>query len=95
MKMVLEFRNREQKQSLLQSVQTYGEMVDSGKRVIVAVTEKPEMFTSTYSYRSLKCQFDWVWSSETNVVSPWADTTDVAYLKDFLEVRCTAWYLYL
>jgi hypothetical protein len=61
-------------------------MVESGKRVIVAVTEYPEMFTSSYRPPDLKCQFDWVWSSEVNVVSPWANTTDVTYLKDFLEV---------
>ncbi|XP_063683239.1 PI-PLC X domain-containing protein 2-like [Bolinopsis microptera] len=68
------------------SVQTYGEMIQSGKRVIIALTEEPEMFTSTYKHSEVKCQFDWVWSSESHVVSPWADTTDVSYLKDFLEI---------
>ena len=61
-------------------------MIQSGKRVIIALTEEPEMFTSTYKHSEVKCQFDWVWSSESHVVSPWADTTDVSYLKDFLEV---------
>ena len=65
---------------------TYGEMIQSGKRVIVAVTEKPEMFMSQYRHSSLKCHFSWVWSSETHVVSPWANTTDVSTLKAYLEV---------
>ncbi|KAL5268089.1 hypothetical protein ACHWQZ_G002070 [Mnemiopsis leidyi] len=66
-------------------VPTYGEMIKAGKRVIVAVTEKPEMFMSNYKHSSVRCQFSWVWSSETNVVSPWANTTDVSTLRRYLE----------
>ena len=65
---------------------TYQELIDSGRRVIVAVTEEPEQFTSFYSHCELQCKFDWMWSSERHVVSPWGNTTCVLQLRKFLEV---------
>ncbi|XP_063690471.1 PI-PLC X domain-containing protein 2-like [Bolinopsis microptera] len=59
------------------SVTKYAEMIEAGKRVIVAFTERPNEFSSTYQPSDVRSNFKWIWTSETNVVSHWANTTNV------------------
>ena len=67
-------------------VLTYGEMISTGKQVIVGVTEDPEYSKCTFKKGEMMGKYPWVWSSEDHIVSPWANTTDVAVLRDFLKV---------
>ena len=69
-----------------QDIQTYGQTISSDQRVIVAITMRPSLYKSKYDYEALKNQFGWIWSSEVNVDSPWADADNASQLKDELKV---------
>ena len=66
---------------LFQSVSKYGEMIEAGKRVIVAFTDRPHEFSSTYQPSEVRSKFEWIWTSETNIEKHWAYTTNVDKLK--------------
>lgn len=67
------------------SMPTYGQLITSGKRVIIAASENPESFSSCWDHSRLCAAFPWLWSSDKNIVSPWANTMKVDKLYSFLK----------
>lgn len=65
-----------------QACPTYAEMLEAGTPVIVA---SADMRGQHFGHRELQAQFSWLWSSETNIVSPWANTTQIPALKMYLQ----------
>lgn len=66
------------------SMPTYGEITVSGKHVIVSLTGQPFNYKSTFKFLDVKAKYDWVWLSETNIVSPWGNKRKPFELKPFL-----------